>query len=527
MFRGLLGSFRLAYLPVLVTYFAYGASAVTGIGLLYFEKDALALTPAEAAGIAFWLSLPWSMKMVVGVASDVRPILGSRRGAYLILGALCSLGGYAALTWWVETKPAYLVAALAVTVGFMIQDVIADALSVEVAENDEEIGQIQTLGRVVLLAGGIAVGYLSGWLAARVGPRGVFACAMALPLLVAVSAALIPRRGARSGPPAPAPPARDGVLGGGRARLVLLVGLGYAAFGVALETLGVRWAQEIVMIVSAGLLSFLLARMGVTRAVLVAALVIFLFRATPGVGQGYSYWAIDRLGFDQHFLGLLAQVSSVLSLAGLLVFRRTIVSRPVSFTLGWVMVVGTILYLPNIGLFYGLHDWLGISARSLALIDTTISAPLGQLTMVPMLVLIARTAPVGGEATMFAIMASLMNLALSASQLFTQYLNQAFGVTQQDYSSLGRLMITVGVVGLVPLLALPLLRRQERTGLVAAAAPPAAEPVGCALAVGRRGAGARAPRAGRPRRARRRPTWPCSRASSRRPRRGRPRWSGC
>ena len=62
---------------------------------------------------------------------------------------------------------------------------------------------------------------------------------------------------------------------------------------------------------------------------------------------------------------------------------------------------------------------------------------------------------------MFAIMASLMNLALSASELFSRYLNTAFEVTQQNYSNLGLLMITVGMIGLIPLLALPLLRRQE------------------------------------------------------------------
>jgi hypothetical protein len=473
-FRGLLGGIRLAYVPVLVPYFCYGASAVTGIGLLYFEKEALKLTPAEAASIAFWLGLPWSMKMVVGVASDVRPIFGSRRAAYLILGALCSLAGYAALAWFVQTKAAYLAAALAVAIGYMIQDVVADALSVEVTRNDEEIGQIQTLGRIVLLAGGISVGYLSGWLAAHVGSRGVFMCAMALPVLVMLSVAFLPRRPAAAARPA------EGALTSGRARLVLLVGLGYAAFGVALELSGFRFSQEIVLLVSAGLLSFLLARMGVTRAVVVAGLVIFIFRATPDVGQGYSYWAIDRLGFDQHFLGLLAQVSSVLSLAGLIVFRRSIVQRPVSFTLAWVIVAGTVLYLPNIGLFYGLHEWLGISARTLAFIDTTISAPLGQLTMVPMLVLIAKSAPRGGEATMFAIMASLMNLALSASQLFTRYVNEGYVVTQEDYSNLGRLMITVGIIGLVPLLALPLLWRQERASLAAPTPPAATEAPGAA-----------------------------------------------
>ncbi|HEU5319158.1 MAG TPA: hypothetical protein VFX28_00050, partial [Methylomirabilota bacterium] len=302
--------------------------------------------------------------------------------------------------------------------------------------------------------------------------RGTFAAAMALPLLVAASVPFI--RTARAAPPAAASP-----LAGGKARLVLLVGLGYAALGALLTVLGIPFAEEIVLVVSAALIGLLLRRMGISRGVAVAALVIFVFRATPIVGQGYSYWAIDRLGFDQEFLGVLAQVGAVLSLVGLLVFRKTIVRRPVSFTLFWVIVAATVLYLPTIGLFYGLHEWLGISARSLAFIDTTISAPLTQLTMVPMLVLIAKSAPPGAEATMFAIMASLMNLALSASQLFTQYLNTAFAVTQRDYSNLGVLMITVGAIGLVPLLALPLLWREERAAAVAPApglGPAAARP---------------------------------------------------
>lgn len=465
--RRLFGGFRLAYLPVLITYFGYGASTVTAVALLYFEKQTLGLTPAEAAQIAFWLGLPWSMKMVAGVSSDVYPILGSRRGAYLILGAAASLAGYLALATVVETRTAYLVATVVIAVGYMVQDVIADALSVEIARDDEEIGQIQTLGRMALLLGGISVGYLSGVLAGAIGPRATFGVAGILPLLVAATVPFI-----RVARPAPARP-ETGPLGGGRARFIMLVGLGYAALGIALEAARIPLSQEIVLVVSAALIGLLLHQIGISRAVAVAAIVIFLFRATPQVGQGYSYWAIDRLGFDERFLGILAQVGAVLSLLGLLAFRKTIVRRPVSFTLLWVIVVGTILSLPNIGLFYGLHDWLGVSARTLAFIDTTISAPLAQLTMVPMLILIARTAPPGAEATMFAIMASLMNLALSASQLFTRYLNDAYHVTQADYSNLGRLMITVGLLSLVPLLVLPLLWRQEH---VPPAPPPLAVP---------------------------------------------------
>ena len=443
-------------MPVLLTYFCYGASAITSVALVFFEKDALRLTPAEVAEIGFWLGLPWGMKMVVGAASDHYPILGSRRVAYLLLGAICSLVGYAAMATVVQTKGAFLLTMLAVTVGFMIQDVVADALSVEVAENDEELGQIQALGRMALLIGSISVGYLGGWLAGQIGARGVFAIAMALPLIVAVSIALIPRSDRPS-----AKIVSENAPDGRRPLVIIVTGLGYALLGVLLQIFDVPYAQEIVLVVSGILIAFLLKTLGISRSVGIAAVVIFLFRSTPTVGQGYQYWAIDRLGFDQQFLGLLSQVSSVLSLIGLLVFRKTIVERPVSFTLFWVIVAGTLLYLPSIGLFYGVNEWLGLSPRMFAFIDTTISAPLGQLTMVPILVLIAKSAKPGAEATTFAIMASLMNLALSASELFTRYLNDFFSVTQQDYSNLGNLMITVGVTGLLPLLALPLLKRQE------------------------------------------------------------------
>jgi hypothetical protein len=114
----LLGPIRPAYLPVLLTYFAWGASGITGVATLFFQKEALGLTPAEAAKIAFWVGLPWSMKMVVGVASDAYPILGSRRRAYLVLGALAALAGYIVLATTVADKQMYLAVSVLIAVGY-------------------------------------------------------------------------------------------------------------------------------------------------------------------------------------------------------------------------------------------------------------------------------------------------------------------------------------------------------------------------------------------------------------------------
>jgi hypothetical protein len=92
--------------------------------------------------------------------------------------------------------------------------------------------------------------------------------------------------------------------------------------------------------------------------------------------------------------------------------------------------------------------------------------------MVPMLAWIANSAPENLKATFFAVMASFTNLALSASQLGTKYLNEMFLVTREvkepvsgvvsvpaDYGQLGDLMITALVIGLVlPIAAVALIK---------------------------------------------------------------------
>jgi hypothetical protein len=65
-----------------------------------------------------------------------------------------------------------------------------------------------------------------------------------------------------------------------------------------------------------------------------------------------------------------------------------------------------------------------VDARFIALVDTALESPLGQIAMIPMLAWVANSAPVNLKATFFAVMASFTNLALSLSQLGTKYLNQ-------------------------------------------------------------------------------------------------------
>src|SRR4029450_8039711 len=103
----------------------------------------------------------------------------------------------------------------------------------------------------------------------------------------------------------------------------------------------------------------------------------------------------------------------------------------------------------------------GFGARSIAFVDAAASSPFAQLSMVPLLTLVAYYAPPGHRATWFALMASLMNLALVAGQLQTKYLNDVFVVGRGDYGELGVLLIVVTVIGFaLPVVAIALFGRK-------------------------------------------------------------------
>ncbi len=163
----------------------------------------------------------------------------------------------------------------------------------------------------------------------------------------------------------------------------------------------------------------------------------------------------------------------------MVILRPMMARHSIAFVVAALTIAAGILSLPNIGLYYGLHEWTAahtggvVDARFIAIIDTAIESPLGQIAMIPMLAWIAKNAPPHLKATFFAVMASFTNLALSAASLGTKYLNEIYLVTREvrdrvtgaistsaDYGELGWLLIVVALIGLiVPLLTILLIQR--------------------------------------------------------------------
>ena len=506
---------RLSYLPPLMVYLAYGISGLTGIVGTFFVKDYLGLSASFLAALGFWAGIPWALKMPIGHTVD---LLWRWKSWFVALGAGLlgvSLGIMAALIGnreaMIAMMPAeiwYVLSVLLAPIGYVIQDAVADAMTVEAVPRVDDEGRpfeeqarklmhttMQTLGRVAIVGGGIIVALINVYVFTGIEGlpqpdvvqlyRQIYLVALVIPFVSVLGVTLAwwlqrqhrHRLLAQGYSPAQA----EQMANAGEAKeertkpnwWILVGSVAFVLFTLTVGLSNLSNSEEIVFIGSMAIVLVLMARLvrelePDKRFTLVGtAVVIFIYRAIPGTGPGTTWWMIDKLKFDQQFLSVLSLIGSTLALVGMFAFRRFMAERSIAYVVGFLTIIGTTLALPIVSMFYGLHEWTArmtggfVDARFIALIDTALESPLGQISMIPMLAWIANSAPPSLKATFFAVMASFTNLALSLSQLGTKYLNDTFVVmrevrdqasgaiqTPADYSQLGSLLIAQLVLGL-------------------------------------------------------------------------------
>jgi hypothetical protein len=516
---------RLSYLPPLMVYLAAGIQGLTAIVGTFFIKEYLNLSAQFLAMLGFWIMLPWALKMPLGHLVD---LIWKHKAGLVYLGAGLIASGLLIMVGLLTDRAAmdaimpaevwFVISVLLSPVGYVLQDVVADAMTVEavprvdaegqpVAEDQRRLGHttMQTLGRVAIIGGAFLVSIVNVAMFSGVESmdtaqkvaiyREIYQLALIIPVvsvLGTVLAGWLRRRDARL------LAARgfdrgqiERMLHGDREHTevngwILGGGLVFAVFSITMGLTQIPFNQEIIFAGSMAVVLFLMWRLvreldPAARATLVGtAFLIFVFRASTLVspGPGVDWWVIDVLGFDQQFMAKLGAIATGLTLVGMFLFRRFMAERSIAYIVGFLTIVGTVLSLPNVAMYFGFHEWTAahtggmVDQRFIALINTALESPLGQVAMIPMLAWIANSAPERLKATYFAVMASFTNLALSLGQLGTKYLNQIYTVTREvkdaatgavqvpaDYSELGMLLITVVLVGLlVPMLAIAMVK---------------------------------------------------------------------
>ena len=514
--------FKWSYLPPLMIYVAAGISGLTGIVGTFFVKDYLNLSAAFLAGLGFWAGIPWALKMPLGHLVDL--IWNKKNymvfvGASLISLSLLIMYGLIIHTEWMSTiltvETWFVISVLLSPIGYVVQDVVADAMTVEavplVDDNGENFSRdeiklmhttMQTLGRFAIIGGTVLVALANVILFKGVDDLeqtekislygSIYIYALIIPIVSVMGIFLasflksqkrkkLIQKGF-SGLEAEIPKEKTEInwwiLGGS---------LVFVIFTLSVGSFRLPFAQEIVFLGSMIIILFLMNKLikelpkDLRLTVVGTAIIIFIFRAMPGPGPGLSWFEIDVLEFNEQFFSVLSLIASVLTLVGIIVLRPFMANNSIAKIIIILSIAGAVLFLPSVGMYYGFHNWTSsitdgvVDAKFIAIFNTALESPLGQVSMIPLLAWIAKNAPAHLKATFFAVFASFTNLALSASSLGTKYLNEIFIITREvkdkisnailttaDYSELGLLLITVTLLTLlIPIIFVNIIQKTK------------------------------------------------------------------
>ena len=403
----------LELVAILLVYFVQGILGLSQLAVSFFLKDDLGLSPAQTAALLGITSIPWIIKPVFGFISDGLPILGYRRRPYLILSGLLGALSWAVLATVVHSATTATIALTLGSASIALSDVIVDSLVVERARQEQQAvaGSLQSLCWGTAATGGLVTAYFSGSLLETFDSQTVFLITATFPLLVSSVAGLI---------------AEQRVNGDS-------------------GTVVVR--RQITLLKQA---------VG-QRSIWMPALFIFLWQATPSSDSAFFFFSTNDLGFSAEFLGRLRLVTSAAAIAGIWLFQRFFKTVPFRTIFGWTILLSALLGLTSLLLVTHTNRALGIEDHWFSLGDSLILTVMGQIAYMPILVLAARICPEGVEATLFALLMSVLNLARLISHEGGALLTNVLGITDTQFENLWLLVLIANLSTLLPLIGLRLL----------------------------------------------------------------------
>jgi predicted MFS family arabinose efflux permease len=451
------------------TTFAQQRSTFGNYPILFLLKERLHFGREQVAEFFMWATFAWSMKPLAGVLTDAFPIRGSRRRAYLVLGGLIGASCWALLSVVTGNYHLFLLVSILLNVGLVLASTAMGGLQVEAGQLFGLSGRISSLRQVVVSIALVAGPLLGGWLAKKA--FGYTAGVGTLIMLALVTFALF---GFKETAPLPSPeraPSEPATAEGPRYRPAATTWLGVGvllAAGTAsvlvhgMLTIGLSLFAMLAVFLFVLALAMTPVRNPVllqaqrqlsqilrSRALWLAAGMLFLVYVVPGFNTALTYRQSDELHFSKELIGRVASVEGAAGVVFALVYA-VICSR---FNLRTLIVfsmaanaAGTLLYL-----IYTASDAYAVHA---------VTGALSVLSELALMDLAVRSTPRGCEGLGFALMLSVRNFGIAMSDVIGSKL------MDQAHFSFSTLVLinactTAAVLLFVPALPRALVLRKE------------------------------------------------------------------
>ncbi|CAH8357452.1 unnamed protein product [Eruca vesicaria subsp. sativa] len=367
----------------------------------YYWKDVQQVQPSVVQLYMGLYYIPWVMRPVWGLFTDVFPIKGYKRKPYFVVAGV--LGLVSAIAVAVLGKlPAVLALSclLGVSAAMAIADVVIDACIATNSINIRSLApDIQSLCMVCSSAGAL-VGYAtSGVFVHRLGPQGALGVLALPPATIIILGFYIYEK-----------------------RSTVLIqrnkkdadGLGVAVKGIY-RTIKYPevWKPSLYMFISLAL--------------------------NISTHEGYFYWYTDpKAGpaFSQEFVGIIYAIGALASMFGVLIYHKKLKGYSFRNILFFAQLLYGLSGMLDLVFIKRWNIALGIPDSFFVITEESFSRIISKIRWIPMIVLSTRLCPLGIEGTFFAFLMCIDSFGQLASKWSGGFVLHAFGVTRLEFGNL-------------------------------------------------------------------------------------------
>lgn len=347
-------------------YFSQGIDTLSSLPLFFYMKETLGFTEAKIMFLTSFITLAWLFKPVIGFIIDNLRISKKK---WIMISLIGILSVVTALGFLPALPILVIIGLMMVSSTFGAwKDVAVDGEMVIIGKETESSGAIQSLQWIFLTIATVITGFLGGYIAEHYTYRTAFLILIPIYLIV-----------------------------------IGIVSL-YKSKQTVIQTKKTHILKQMKVLFT-------------DKKLLLVCLVIFLYKFSPSFGTPLMFIMRDTFGWKATTIGLLETVSAIVSIGGALLYFKFSKKLNMMKWLKWSVVVGAVCSL----------SYLYFTPVSCVVYNIIFSF-MGMAISLLLLDFMARNSKSGLEATSFALLCSVSNLAATCSGFAGSWLFPVVGL---------------------------------------------------------------------------------------------------
>lgn len=397
----------------------------------YYWKDVQRVQPATVQFLSIFFHVPWVLKPLWGVMTDVLPVRGYRRRPYFVFSGMLGMFSTAILAMGVGLSvTSAVVCFVGISTAVAIADVTIDACIAKNSIDKPALApDMQSLCAFSSSLGAL-IGYAtSGMFVHHLGAQGALGV-MALPP-------------------------------------IMLVFLGFYIYELKMYQHNMK--EKVLNKVTAAVKG--MVQTIKYPVVWKPSLYMFLSLALSiSTHEGQFYWYTNKEppnpGFSQEFVGMVHAVGAVASMVGVLIYHKNLKDYPFRSILFFAQLLHGASGLLDLTFVLRWNLALGVPDAVFVTLEECVSRVVGRVRLMPMMVLSTKLCPPGAEGTFFALLMCIDSLGMLVAKTGGAFVLRALHVTRTDFSNLWLAVLLRNLLRLSALGAIFLVPTADQTDVL-------------------------------------------------------------